>query len=198
MRTKVLLGVAVALMLVVSVATIGSNMGFKISIPLKGGAKINWVSIPWYNSYSTASAVFNDVTGCAEVGHWLTDTYAPQIYTSPDDPDFAIAKGEGFYVKVPVDGNWIVVGSHDPGYAVPLKGSTKINWLSIPYHSTASLASVVFSQVPNCAEVGLWLTDTYAPQIYTSPDDPDFTITPGTAYYVKISAGDSSWTPAHY
>ena len=35
MRTKVLLGLAVAVMLVVSVATIGSNMGFKISIPLK-------------------------------------------------------------------------------------------------------------------------------------------------------------------
>ena len=32
MRTKVLLAVAVALMLIVSVATIGSNMGFKISI----------------------------------------------------------------------------------------------------------------------------------------------------------------------
>jgi len=45
MRTKVLLGLAVALMLVVGVATIGSNMGFKISIPLTAGYA-NYVGCP--------------------------------------------------------------------------------------------------------------------------------------------------------
>jgi hypothetical protein len=63
MRTRVLLAITALLMAIVSTVAIGSNMGFKISIPLTAGYN-NYVSLPYYNSYTDAASIFNDVPNC--------------------------------------------------------------------------------------------------------------------------------------
>jgi len=202
MRTKVLLTVAVVAMLALGISAIASNMGFKISIPLVGGmTHQQWISIPYYNSYSSASLVFNElnVGGLAEVGHWLPNSFMMESYTSDLDPDFTITPGEGFYVKVPSAANWIVVGSHNPTQAVALTGgSTKQTWVSIPYHSDKTSASELWNSIPNLLEIGSWDPTAFMGTAYTSDLDPDITFTPGTAYYFKISGGNQNWTPSHY
>jgi hypothetical protein len=200
MKTKVLLTTAAVILVIISTVAIGSNMGFKISIPLVANAKSNWVSIPYYNSYPTALAVFNDVPNCLQVTHWTPSTDTPQSVTSVEDPDFALVKGE--FVLIKVSGsttvNWIVVGSHDPSYNMPLTGSAKSNWLSVPYHATSTTALTLFSEIPNCLQVTTWNAATDTPQSVTSVEDPDFAIVAGQGYLVKVSGADATWLPAHY
>ena len=93
MRTKVLLTVAVVLMLVVSVATIGSNMGFKISIPLTAGYT-NCVSLPYYNSYTDAASIFADVPNCYSVSRFDNSTQAfVDNYGSATRNNFSVTPG---------------------------------------------------------------------------------------------------------
>ena len=102
MRTKVLLGLAVALMLVVSVATIGSNMGFKISIPLLNdgdSTTANWVSLPYYNSYTDAVSVKDDIgANFASITRWDNTSHTYKTYTSSFN-NFTITPGEGYLIK---------------------------------------------------------------------------------------------------
>ena len=101
MRTKVLLGLAVALMLVVSVATIGSNMGFKISIPLLNdgdSTTANWVSLPYYNSYTDAASVKDDIgANFASITRWDNTSHTYKTYTGGPN-NFAITPGEAYNI----------------------------------------------------------------------------------------------------
>jgi hypothetical protein len=99
MRTKVLLGAAAALMLMISLVAIGSNMGFKISIPLTTGWA-NYVSLPYYNSYTNDNAMFSDITACAAVSRWNNATGAWQNYLGGAVSRFNITAGEGYVITV--------------------------------------------------------------------------------------------------
>jgi hypothetical protein len=216
MRTKVLLGLAVALMLVVSVATIGSNMGFKISIPLaafSAGANdgLNWVALPYYNSYADAAAVFADVPGCAEVDLYDPLTQTVRIYDGGFNLDnFAVSTSgqlidaQAILVKVVANANWVVVGSHSPSMQMTLSAFSAgtndgLNWRSIPYHTTAADALTLFSQIPNVAELDLYDPTTQTVRIYDGGFNVDnFPITPGVGILIKVTASSSTWAPAHY
>jgi hypothetical protein len=219
MRTKVLLGLAVALMLVVSVATIGSNMGFKISIPLTAptvtNSGSNWIALPFYNSYTDAASVFADVPGCSQVSRYLPASDSFEDYLGFDLPgvsvNFAIAATDGYayLVKVSADTNWITVGSHNPSLKLDLyapTGSTSgSNFVAVPYHSTASDAAALFSQVPTCSQVSRYLSSTDGYEDYLGFELPgvsaNFSLTPGVPVLVKVNSdqtGASGWLPAHY
>jgi hypothetical protein len=207
MRTKVLLGLAVALMLVVSVATIGSNMGFKISIPLTANVN-NLVALPYYNSYTDAASIWADVANVSEVDYLdpATDTWIPYFGfdAPPVSTNFAI-NATNFYaliVKVSATGNWIVVGSHNPTSGIFTLGANVNNVVSIPYHATATNAATLWSQVgANVTELDSLdsATDTWVPYFgfEAPPISTNFTLTPGTAYIIKVSAS-TPYTPAHY
>ena len=72
MRTKVVLIVAAIVMLIISTVAIGSNMGFKIVVQLNTGTYANnWVSLPYYNSYTNADSVKQDIgPACIQVSRW--------------------------------------------------------------------------------------------------------------------------------
>jgi hypothetical protein len=229
MRTKVLLGLAVAVMLIVSVATIGSNMGFKISIPLykngTGHTGLNWVALPYYAGYVSASAVWTDIAAISGVTGVEVDQYQESDGTylayDPDSfltDDFPItSSGQlinagAILVKVVTSGtsvNWIVVGSHSPSLALTLRangtGHTGLNWCSIPYHTTAADAQTLWTQIsaiaPNTSSVEIdQYQETDGTYLAYDPDSfltDNFSIKPGTALLVKVSA-NKSWTPAHY
>lgn len=201
MRTKVLLGAAVVLMLIVSVAAIGSNMGFKISIPLNTGTS-NYVSLPFYNSDTLASLLWADAGGLGAgiivskfdqtSGFWIR-------YASATDTDFPINPGECVNVQTSSTHNWIVVGSHNPGLSVPITTGTS-NYVSVPYHETAATASALWTELGGLARgiiisrfnqtTGFW-------EKYASSSDPDFPITPGEGYNIQTAA-TFGWIPSHF
>jgi hypothetical protein len=196
MRTKVLLGLAVALMLVVGVATIGSNMGFKISIPLAAGGASNWVSIPYYNSYTDATSIYNDVPGATQVSRWDNPTGSIQTWTGRGT-NFAVTPGEAYVIKVSAPTNWIVVGSHNPSLSLSLAAGGASNWVSVPYHATATDASTLFTQLgANVTQVSRWDNPTGSIQTWTGRGT-NFALTPGEAVVIKVGSV-TPWTPAHY
>ncbi len=198
MRTKVLLGAAVALMLVVSVATIGSNMGFKISIPLAAGGYLNWIALPYYDSYSNAAAIFSDIPSCTQVSRWDNPSGSYQTWNGVKGTNFTPVAGEAYLVKVSVAGNWVVVGSHNPGFALSLSGNGALNWISVPYHTVDTNAAALFSEISSCTQVSRWDNTSGSYQTWNGVKGTNFTLTPGEGVLVKVSATTVPWTPAHY
>ena len=205
MRTRALLGAAVVLMLIVSVATIGSNMGFKISIPLVYDGNTlttNWVSLPYYNSYTDAASIKADIgANFGSVTRWNNTTHAYQTYNGVIG-NFTLVKGEMLAIKVKTATvNWIVVGSHDPGFSLSLvyDGNTLTsNWVSVPYHTTATDAAGIKSQIgTNFGSITRWNNTTHAYQTYNGIVG-NFSLTPGEGYIIKVKTATTQWTPAHY
>ncbi len=195
MKTKLALVLAAVLMLLISTAAIGSNMGFKISIPLTAGWN-NYVSLPYYNSYTNAASIFSDITGCTLVSRWDNPTGLIQSWDGSRGINFAVTPGEAYIINVSATTNWIVVGSHNPSLALTLTGNWN-NYISIPYHTTATNASTLFSQIPNSTLVSRWDNSTGLIQSWDGSRGINFTLTPGEGLIVNVSA-TGTWTPAHY
>ena len=193
MRTKVLLGAAVALMLIVSVATIGSNMGFKISIPLTAGWS-NFVSLPYYTSYTDAASLFADIPNVSAVSRWNNSTGNWEDWTG-SGTNFAVIPGEAYVVRVTTTGNWIVVGSHKPALGLAMTQGYS-NFIAVPYHTTATNAQALLAQIPNATAISRWNNATGNWEDWTGAGT-NFPVTPGEGYVVRVSAS-ASWTPAHY
>ena len=201
MRTKVLLGAAVVLMLIVSVATIGSNMGFKISVELTA-AQTNFISIPYYNSYQMASQLWADAGGAAQgiiVIKWNKATSRWQYYTDASSPDFPLDPGESVNIQTNTTHNFIMVGSHNPALQVSILPSNT-NFVSVPYHTTDATASALWTELGGAANgiiiIG-WDKATNRWQYYTDASSPDFPIVPGTGYNIQTS-NTLNWVPSHY
>lgn len=197
MKRKGLLAVATVAILVIGIAAIASNMGFKIDISLTGGGAYNWVSLPYYNSYTDAGSIFSDVPNCTQVSRWDTTTGAFQTWNGSRGTNFTVDEGEAYLVKVSSASNWIVVGSHDPSFALSLQAGGAYNWVSVPYHTTATDAGTLFSQIPNCSQVSRWDTASGSFQTWNGSRGTNFGLTAGEGLLVKVSTA-SSWTPAHY
>jgi len=195
MRTKVLLVTAAVLMLIVSLVAIGSNMGFKISIPLTTGYS-NMVSLPYYTNYTTDNTMFADITGCSGVKRWNNATNAWQTYAGGRTSLFNVTGGESYVVTVSASSNWIVVGSHNPGLAVTLTTGYS-NYVSVPYHTTATTDNTLFSQITGCTGLKRWNNATNAWQTYAGGRTSLFNVTAGEGYVITVS-GTTAWTPAHY
>jgi hypothetical protein len=99
-------------------------------------------------------------------------------------------------VKVSTGVNWIVVGSHNPSLAISLTAGGASNWVSVPYHTTATNAATLFNDIANCTLVGRWNIPTRSYQNWVGAGT-NFNLTPGEAVLVKVNAG-VSWTPSHY
>lgn len=201
MRTKVLLGLAVAVMLLVSVVAVGSNMGFKISVELTAG-QTNFISIPYYNSYPTASALWTDAGGAAQgtiIIKWNKSTSRWQYYTDTSSPDFSIDPGESVNVQTNSTHNLIMVGSHNPSLQVSIVPSNT-NFVSVPYHTTSVNASNLWTELGGATNniiIIVWNKSTNRWQYYTDASSPDFQIVPGTGYNIQTS-NTLNWTPSHY
>jgi hypothetical protein len=197
MKRNVLFVLAAVAVLAIGSAAIASNMGFKISIPLTAGTATNWVSIPYYNSYTNAASVFNDITGASQVSRWDNPTSSFQNWSGTRGTNFNVAAGEAYAVKVSTATNWIVVGSHNPSLALSLSAGTATNWVSVPYHTTATNAATLFNQITSASQVSRWDNPTSSFQNWSGTRGTNFNLTAGEGIAVKVSA-ISSWTPAHY
>jgi hypothetical protein len=193
MKRNVLLVLAAVAVLTIGSAAIASNMGFKISIPLTAGYQ-NFVSLPYYNSYTNDNSMYSDIPACTSVNRYLNGT-GWQNYTGGRTSLFNITAGEAYTVTVSASGNWIVVGSHNPSLALTLTAGYQ-NFVSVPYHTTATNDNALYSQITGCTSVNRYLNGT-GWQNYTGGRTSLFNITAGEGYTVTVS-GTTSWTPAHY
>ena len=196
----------VLLVLAASSALLASNMGFKLVRPLTntGNFQLNWVSLPYYwGTSATASTVCSDIgVNASEVDRWdkVGEAYQAWVCGS-SGTDFSISPGEAVMVKVTSASNWTIVGSHNPGAVVNLTttGVLQLNWVSVPYHTTAATASGLCTDIgANSYEVDRWDTGSEVYQAWVcGSSGTDFTLTPGEGVIIKVTAA-TNWTPSHY
>jgi len=83
--------------------------------------------------------------------------------------------------------------------------NNNINWVAVPYHSTAALAENLCTQInANCSNIATsdayydTATNSYISHICGSTKS-NFNIIPGRSIAVSVSAaGSACWHPAHY
>ena len=205
MRTKLALLFAAALMLVISTATLASNMGFKISLTLVTGSRSNWVSLPYFVSYQTSTDVRTDLANAGYTGVVVSRYDAASgIYTNDGGRNpFPLVPGEGLLIRVASGtGPWIVVGSHDPTKTFSLVTGSRSNWVSIPYHTTATSSTNLRTELTAAGYTGV-VVSRYdaATGIYTNDGGRNpFALVIGEAVLIRVATGPASggWTPAHY
>lgn len=193
MRKKALLVIAAALFLAVGTLTLGSNMGFKISLALKAGYS-NYVSLPYYTSYTNAASLLADIPNSTSVERWDNPSGTFQVWTGRGT-NFQISPGEAYIVNVSTDSTWVVLGSHNPSLALTLTAGYS-NYISVPYHSTATNAASLLAQIPNATAVERWDNPSGTFEVWTGRGT-NFPITPGEGYIVNVST-TTNWVPAHY
>jgi hypothetical protein len=196
-----------------------SNMGFKLNRALvatsppaqEGGggsaSGTQTLGLP-YNpqvGLSTASDLFKDIgtTNVQRISRYRTEDDLFQVYQFAA-PDFALAAGEGLLVKMGLDLEYIVVGSHDPGAVIQLESTNPgvsasgSQLYAPPYHGTASSAKELFQELgtTNVQRISKYLTETDLYQVYQFAA-PDFPLVPGEAYLVKMGV-TLAYSPSHY
>lgn len=218
---------------------IASNMGFKLNATLvASGQPVSQVgetggsadghsalSLPFnrQTGLNTASALRNDI-GAASVGSiekLRRNNNLPHVYTGVrgSSADFPLEEGVGYFVKVNGLANlsYIVVGSDDPAYPLPLiaagqpvsgvgetgNSADGHNFYAYKYHSTSVTASALRTEI-GAASVGSierLRRSNNLPHVYTGVrgSSADFPLNPGEAYLVKVNGlSNITFTASHY
>jgi hypothetical protein len=226
MSTKVKLLLVFCSVFVAAIA-VGSNMGFKLNYTLltnTDGNNVNWIAIPYFDNYTTAENVCDDIGGdsagdCAagtatSLGTFDTANNADITHScGSTKSDFAIVAGKSYKVSVSVAGcTYKIVGSHDDSYDsangvsfVTNADSNNLNWIAVPYHTTAANAEAICTQInTGCSNIvsslGYYDTANNADVTHScGSSKSNFTIVPGTGLKASVTAaGTSCWHPAHY
>jgi hypothetical protein len=220
MTKRTYIGVLTVALAVVLAAggLLASNMGFKLNYPLnatQGGVSnsgTNTLALPDNRQagVNAASSLMNDIglVNTVSVQKFLEANDGLQVYTGRKGSaaDFALATGEGYFVKMQTTVNYIVVGSHDPSFANPLNATgagsnSGTNFFSYPYHATATTASALMNDIglANVVSVQKFLKTNDGLQVYTGRKGSaaDFGLVPGEAYFLKM-ATTVNYVPSHY
>ena len=202
-------------------ALVASNMGFKLNYTLNAGPVLN-VSKTGTNSLAlpdnrqtglnTAKNLMDDI-GAASVQNvqkFIESSDGLQLYTGVkgSGPDFGLAAGEAVYVKVGANVNYIVVGSDDPAIAYSLNAGpvlnvskTGTNFFAYNYHQTATSAKGLMDDIgaASVQNIQKFIKSSDGLQLYTGVkgSGPDFALTPGEGYYVKMGT-TVNYIPSHY
>jgi hypothetical protein len=200
-----------------------SNMGFKLNYPLDASGTnssvdgTNTLALPYNQQTNLVDAedLIIDINNgepapiVNQVCEWVKSTNGLSCYTGATGTNFPLVPGYGYLVQVTADGNYIVVGSHDPIKAVPLDASGTNSSLdgttvySVPYHTTLIDALGLIGEIDAAAGVQVvnqvceWVKSSNGLSCYTGATGTNFTLTPGAAYYVQVTA-NVSYTPSHY
>ncbi len=207
--------------LIVAVALLGvgglfaSNMGFKLNYTMQnpasqGGTGIgaNTLALPFnrQSGMNTAQDLINDIgsTSVVNVQRYIESSNSFQTRDSASGPNFNLAAGEGYFVTMSADVNYIAVGSHGPTVQVSLdqpSGGASIgaNLYAPPYHQTASTAQELINDIgsTNVVNVQRYIESSNSYQTRDSASGPNFNLLPGEAYFVTMST-TVLYTPSHY
>ena len=212
-RLTALIVVALAAILVTG-GLVASNMGFKLNYPLKkaaGGVSksgTQTIGLPYNRQVGidTAKDLFADITasgiGVQNIQRFDILTDQNSLYVV-GGANFALDKAAGYLVKVGTNGDYIIVGSHDPSFTVNLKAAaggvskSGTQRYAHPYHGVAATAKELFQELsPEVQNIQRFDSLTDQNQLYVI-GGADFPIVPGQSYLVKVGA-NKSFIPAHY
>jgi hypothetical protein len=210
-RSLTVLVVVLAAAVVLTGGLMASNMGFKLNRALlaasdPGSASgTQTLALPYNRQVGIdmASDLFKDAAGKMnnlQKYDTATDGFVPYTFGTPDWP---LVAGQGMFVKMAQNDNYIIVGSHDPSATVQLEATgaaskSGTNLYAPPYHGTAALASQLFVELgpTNVQNIQRWDTSLDSLQPYTY-GLADYAINPGEAYFVKM-AQTVAHSPSHY
>jgi hypothetical protein len=196
-----------------------SNMGFKLNYTLSGtgssASGTNTLGLPFFRQVGVddAKQLIDDIeqgdsTRVTNVQRWNVASDTLTVYTGTAGTAFALSAGEGYFVKAGTSNvSYIVVGSHDPGFTVNLKGTgssaSGTNFYAYPYHSTAADAKQLIDDIEQgdttvVTNIQRWNAASDTLTVYTGTAGTAFALVPGEAYFVKIGVNDVNYVPSHY
>jgi len=227
-RTVTVMLACAAAVIVVAGGLMASNMGFKLNYPLYGpggGAPpsatgSNTISLPYNRQagINFADDLGQDVGGfvpngpVANVQKLIRSNDAFDLYSGQlGEPNFALEAGEGYFITMASDIDYIIVGSHAPNATIGLLSpidagsATGANLFGYPYHATASTADELgqelggFSGANGTVEnIQKLVRDNDAFDLYSGQlGEPNFDLTPGEAYYIFVNA-NINYVPSHF
>ena len=196
---------------------VASNMGFLVWRALEGPGPgsptgTNTLALPYTRipGLNNASDLMTDIGfgSVANVQRWVEATTGLQVYTGrkASGPDFPLAAGECYFVRMSASVNYLIGGSSAPGLAIPLDppgpgNPSGTNFITLPYHRTAATASQLMADIGFASVVNVqrFLAPTTAIQVYTGrkASGPDFPLSPTECYFVRMSAF-VAYVPSHY
>jgi hypothetical protein len=198
-------------------ALVASNMGFLVWRSLSGpGAGnptgTNILALPYQRPAGLVDAgdLITDIGigSVVNVQRYLEATNGLQVYTGRkgSGPDFPLASGECYFVRMSAPVDYLIGGSSIPGLALPLDpagpgNSTGINFIALPYHRTAATASQVMGDIGFASVINVqrFVAATGGLQVYTGRkgSGPDFPLEPQECFFVRMSAF-VAYVPSHY
>jgi hypothetical protein len=207
MKTKIIIAIATILILAIGFTTYTSNMGFKISMTLTAN-QVKFISLPYYNSYSTQTAAYlrNDVMAAGGTGvnvyNWNGTAWQRYAGGTIGQVNFALQPGIGYEVLSTSDvSNWVIVGSHNPSTTISFTGN-QVKFVSIPYHTTLTTAATLRNEIIAVGGTGVnvynWNGTAWQRYAGGTIGQVNFAITPGIAYEVLSTSNCGPWTPPHY
>lgn len=219
---------------------IASNMGFKLNKtmivagqPVSGVGEVSpftslngtsTMGLPFFRQAgmtSTANLKTDIGANCTSVAKFLRANNGSFAYTAArsgaGSVDFALETGVGYRVRVTGASNlnYIVVGSDDPSYALPLivagqavpEGGNSLNGtneIAYKYHATAATAGALKAEIgAQCTSVAKFLASNNSSFSYTGArsgaGSVDFPLVPGETYRVRVTgASNVAYTASHY
>jgi hypothetical protein len=170
----------------------GQNVAYDMIIDIGGGSVGAVANVSKFNEINDTFTVYNGRMG------------APAV-------SFSLAAGEGYFVNMLSNVNYIVVGSHDPSLAIQLDAATPgvsatgKNFLAPPYNITATNAYALMLDIGSGSVAPILnvskfntINDTFT--VYNGrmgAPAASFALAPGEAYFVNMSAS-VPYTPSHY
>lgn len=220
-RNVLVIAAGVAVLLVAG-GLFASNMGFKLNYTLNmatGGVSAsgtNTLGLPFFRQtgIDNAKQLIDDINAVggpgsvANVQRYNRQTDGLELYNGLAGTAFNLVEAEGYFVKMNSNVNYIVVGSHDPGFTVNLlaaggSSASGTNLFAPPYHFTGANAKDLIDDIQldggagSVANVQRYNKVSDGLELYNGLAGTAFPIVPGQAYLVKVNS-TVGYTPSHF
>ncbi len=145
----------------------------------------NLIAIP--NNW-TAKTLGQNISYCVAISRWNGSIQKYESYLvgiSPDEFDFAIENGRGYFIYIKND-TIFSVKDKITNFSIPLY----VGWNLIGWFKNATMASLLAENITNCSIVSKWnaiVQQFYSYLVGISPDEFDFEIRKGMGIFVYIN-----------
>ena len=153
----------------------------------------NLITIPCQNNW-TAKTLGQNISYCKIISRWNSSTQSFTSYLvgiSPDELDFDIEDGKGYFIYVENVTSFAVEGIKIFNVSIPLH----VGWNLIGWFNNVTKASLLAENINGCSIIAKWNTTIQRYQSYLvgiSPPEYDFAIERGMGLFVYTTK-ESIW-----